>query len=113
MSHEGHGLARLAVVDVVPLLQTESMFCTDAAVVPGCPLVNKRLDGSQQSRVFGRRRDVQVEVAVAYRTSGKTENEEDSGLKLKIKHQVSPTCPYPTTLLARFPRCSLVSATSW
>lgn len=68
MTHEGHSLARLTVVDVVPLFQPESMFCADAAVEPGGPFVNERLDGSQQGGVFGRRRDVQVEVAVTYRT---------------------------------------------
>lgn len=65
ITHQSHSLAGFTVVDVVPLLQAQSVLCADAAVTPGCPLVDKGLDGSEESRVFGRRGDVQVEVSVS------------------------------------------------
>lgn len=66
VSHQSDSLARFTVVDVIPLLQAQPVLGTDAALTVGCPLVHKRLDGGQESRVFGRRGDVQVEVPVAY-----------------------------------------------
>ncbi len=65
IAHESHSLVGFTVVDVVPLLQAQSMFCTDAAMTTGRPLVDKGLDGSEESRVFGRRGDVQVEVSIS------------------------------------------------
>lgn len=64
--HEGHGLYRLAVLNVVPLLQAQSMLGADAASAPGCPFVHIRLDGCQQIRVSAMGRDVQVEVPITY-----------------------------------------------
>lgn len=42
------------------------MFSTDAALKAGCPLVDKRLNGSKESRVLSRRGDVQVEVTITF-----------------------------------------------
>lgn len=65
VSHQSYSLAGLAVVDAVPLLQAQAMLSADAAVTAGRPFVDKRLDGSEESRVFGRRGDVQVEVSIS------------------------------------------------
>lgn len=65
ITHESHSLPGFTVVDIVPLLQAQSVLCTDAALTAGRPLVDKGLDGSEKSRVFGRRGDVQVEVSIS------------------------------------------------
>lgn len=65
VTHQSHSLAGFTVVDIVPLLQAQSVLCTDAALTAGRPLVDEGLDGSEESRVFGRRGDVQVEVSVS------------------------------------------------
>lgn len=58
LSHQSHSLAGFTVVDVVPLLQAQSVLGADAAPVPGRPLVHKGLDGGKELRVFGLRGDV-------------------------------------------------------
>lgn len=58
LSHQNHSLAGFTVVDVVPLLQAQSVFGADTAPVPGCPLVDKGLDGGEKGGVFGLRGDV-------------------------------------------------------
>lgn len=66
VSHQSDSLAWFTVIDVIPLLKAQPMLGTDAALTAGCPLIDKWLNGSQESRVFGRRGDVQVEVPIAY-----------------------------------------------
>lgn len=63
--HHSHGLAGFAVVDVVSLLQAQTVLCADAALTPGRPLVHKRLDGSEERWIFGRRSDIQMEVSIS------------------------------------------------
>lgn len=60
------------------------MLCADAAVAAGRPLVNERLDSGEESRVFGRRGDVQVEVSVTWKLKNKKWVAE--------KHRYSASC---------------------
>lgn len=64
VTHERHSLLGFTVVDVVPLLEAQSMLGTDAAVVTGRPLVDEWFDGLQEGGVFSRGGDVQVQVTV-------------------------------------------------
>lgn len=47
------------------------MLCADAAVAAGRPLINEGLDSGEESRVFGSRGDVQVEVAISWKLKNK------------------------------------------
>lgn len=72
--HHSHGLAGFAVVNVVSLLQAQPVLCTDAALTASRPLVDKRLNGGQESWVFGWRGDVQMEVSISLKADKKREN---------------------------------------
>jgi len=65
ISHQSYDRSGFAVVDIVPLLQAQSVLRTDAAATAGRPLVDEGLDGGEKSGILGGRGDVQVQVSIS------------------------------------------------